>query len=85
MSLHAGKNRSVAAALRDSTAYVENPDKTNGGELVTAYECDPRTVDAEFALSKRQYETLTGRSQGKNDVIAYHLRQSFKPGLRTQI
>ena len=79
MSLHSGSGRSVAAALRDSTAYVENPEKTNDGELVTAYECDPRTVDTEFALSKRQYAELTGRSQGKNDVIAYHLRQSFKP------
>ena len=77
--LYTGKKRSVAAALRDSTAYVENPDKTADGELVTSYECDPRTVDTEFALSKRQYAALTGRNQGNNDIIAYHLRQSFKP------
>ena len=30
-------------------------------------------------LSKRQYELATGRRQ-KNDVIAYQIRQSFKPG-----
>jgi hypothetical protein len=30
-------------------------------------------------LSKRQYEK-TGRNQGRRDVIAYHIRQSFKPG-----
>lgn len=30
-------------------------------------------------LSKRQYEHSTGRHQ-KNDVIAYQIRQSFKPG-----
>ena len=30
-------------------------------------------------LSKRQYELSTGRRQ-KNDVIAYQIRQSFKPG-----
>ena len=30
-------------------------------------------------LSKRQYELVTGRRQ-KNDVIAYQIRQSFKPG-----
>ena len=30
-------------------------------------------------MSKRQYEQSTGRSQ-KNNVIAYQIRQSFKPG-----
>ena len=30
-------------------------------------------------MSKRQYEQFTGRSQ-KNNVIAYQIRQSFKPG-----
>lgn len=37
------------------------------------------TVDEEFMLSKRQYELVTGRRQ-KSDVIAYQIRQSFKPG-----
>ena len=44
------------------------------------YECDTRTADAEFLLSKRQYANLTGRNRGADDVIAYHLRQAFKPG-----
>ncbi|MDL2231986.1 relaxase/mobilization nuclease domain-containing protein [Ruminococcaceae bacterium OttesenSCG-928-L11] len=79
MPLHTGKGRSVAEALGRSTDYVENPDKTDGGEWVSAYECDPMTADAEFLYSKRQYAALTGRDQGGRDVIAYHLRQSFKP------
>ena len=33
----------------------------------------------EFLLTKRLYEQTTGRSQ-KSDVIAYQVRQSFKPG-----
>ena len=33
---------------------------------------------AEFALSKRQYALRTGRREP--GVIAYHIRQSFKPG-----
>jgi hypothetical protein len=78
--LHAGKGRSVAAALGRTTDYVKNSEKTQGGEFISAYECDPLTVDAEFMFSKRQYATLTGRDQGKNDVIGYHLRQAFKPG-----
>ena len=38
-----------------------------------------RTADEQFLLSKRQYEHMTGRRQ-KHDVIAYQIRQSFKPG-----
>jgi hypothetical protein len=59
---------------------VENPEKTNDGELVTTYACDARMADAEFLLSKRQYLSITGRDQGERDVIAYHTRQSFKRG-----
>ncbi len=41
--------------------------------------CDSRTADTEFLLSKRHYYDITGRKQD-NDVIAYQVRQSFKPG-----
>jgi len=77
--LHAGKGKTVAAAIGRTTDYVKNPDKTDGGEWVSAYECDPLTVDAEFLFSKRQYAMQTGRDNA-NDVIGYHLRQAFKPG-----
>lgn len=80
MPLHAGKERTVAEALGRTTDYVKNPEKTNGGELVSAYQCNPSIVDQEFLFSKRQYATITGRDQKEHDVIAYHLRQSFKPG-----
>ncbi|MDR2649522.1 MAG: relaxase/mobilization nuclease domain-containing protein [Clostridiales bacterium] len=62
------------------TDYIENGEKTNGGELVFSYECDPLTAPQEFLLAKREYAIKTGRDQGERDVIAYHLRQSFKPG-----
>lgn len=80
MPLHVGKGRTVAEALGRTTDYVKNPEKTNGGDLVTAYQCNPAIVDQEFLFSKRQYATTTGRDQKEHDVIAYHLRQSFKPG-----
>ncbi|RGY97064.1 relaxase/mobilization nuclease domain-containing protein [Clostridium sp. AM58-1XD] len=80
MPLHTGRGRSVAEALGRTTDYVENPDKTDGGEWITAYECDPAIADQEFLFSKRQYAALTGREKKDSDVIAYHLRQSFKPG-----
>jgi hypothetical protein len=80
IALHIGKGGSIASALGRSTDYVKNPDKTNEGEWVTTYECDPLTADAEFLFAKNQYAMITGRDQGKRDVLAYHLRQSFKPG-----
>jgi hypothetical protein len=80
MALHTGTGRSVAKALKDSIDYMENPLKTDNGEWISSYECDAKTADAEFLLSKQKYAALTGRDQGKRDVIAYHVRQSFKPG-----
>ena len=79
IALHKNKGKSVAACLKSRTDYAQNPDKTNKGELVSSYECSPLTADEEFMLSKRQYELATGRRQ-KSDVIAYQIRQSFKPG-----
>ena len=79
IALHKNKGKTIAACLKSRTDYVQNPDKTEQGELVSSYECSPLTVDAEFMLSKRQYELVTGRRQ-KNDVIAYQIRHSFRPG-----
>ena len=79
IALHKNKGKSVAACLKSRTDYAQNPDKTEQGQLVSSYKCSPLTVDEEFMLSKRQYELITGRRQ-KNDVIAYQIRQSFKPG-----
>lgn len=67
-------------AIADIIDYVENPQKTDYGKYIYGYECDTRTADSEFLLSKRQYANLTGRLCGADDVIAYHLRQAFRPG-----
>ena len=80
MPLHVGKGRTVTEALGRTTGYVKNPEKTDGGGLVSAYQCNPAIVDQEFLFSKRQYTAMTGRNQKEHDVIAYHLRQSFRPG-----
>ena len=80
MPLHVGKGRDISTAIADIIDYVENPQKTDFGKFIYGYECDTRVADAEFLLSKRQYFNQTGRSQGADDVIAYHLRQAFKPG-----
>lgn len=79
ISMHQNKGKSIANCLADRTDYAKNPDKTNEGEYISSYECDPKTIQGEFLLSKRQYSNITGRQQN-NDVIAYQIRQSFKPG-----
>ena len=76
--IRGSKGQSVIRSLTERTDYVKNPEKTENGSLVYAYGCTPQVVAAEFALSKRQYALRTGRKAP--GVIAYHIRQSFKPG-----
>ena len=78
--LHVRKDRTILQSIIGRTGYAMDHEKTEGGELVVGYACDPRTVDEEFLLAKRKYEYITGRNQGNRDVILYHIRQSFKPG-----
>ena len=77
--LHINKGKTIAQCLADRTDYTQNAEKTNNGEFISSYECDPKTADEEFLLSKRQYQHKTGRDH-RNNVIAYQIRQSFKPG-----
>ena len=77
--LHVNKGKTVARCLADRVDYSQNPEKTEDGKYVSSYGCNPETVDEEFLLSKRQYVQITGR-ESKKDVIAYQIRQSFKPG-----
>ena len=76
--MHTQKNCSIRKCLKDRTDYAKNDEKTNQGEFVSSYECDPKTVDKEFELSKSQYDLFS--SSRKGDIIAYQIRQSFKPG-----
>jgi len=80
MTIKAGRGRNIAKVLKDTIDYMENPLKTDYGEWISSYECDVMTADAEFMLSKQRYSALTGREQERGGVIAYHIRQSFKPG-----
>ena len=77
--LHVNKGKTVARCLADRVDYSQNPEKTEDGKYVSSYGCNPETADEEFLLSKRQYVQITGR-ESKKDVIAYQIRQSFKPG-----
>ena len=81
ISHHISKGETIAQSLKDRLDYGKDPDKTQGGELISAYECDHMTADAEFLLAKVKYKTATGREQRREaDVLCYQIRQSFKPG-----
>ena len=73
--------KSIRQYLADRIDYGKNPEKTDGGRLVSTYQCSPETAAEEFAITKRLYANLTGRSQPKErDVLSYFLLQSFRPG-----
>ena len=75
------KGETIAQSLKERFDYGQNPDKTEGGELISSYGCDHMTADAEFLLSKAKYKATTGREQRWDaDVLCYQIRQSFKPG-----
>ena len=79
IALHINKGRTLAQCLEDRIGYSMNIEKTDKGRLINSFACDPLTCCEEFMLSKRQYYHFTGRMY-KNEVIAYQIRQSFKPG-----
>ena len=81
---HASEGRSIAAVLKDRLDYDKNPEKTDGGLLVTGYQCSPDTAWQEFTVSKQIYAATTGRKPAPNqDVISYLIIQSFEPGTIT--
>ncbi len=77
--MHHTKGKSILRCLGERIEYSKNKEKTAQEEYITAYECDAKTAAAEFTLAKREYGILSGREQ-KNNIIAYQVRQSFKPG-----
>lgn len=79
IALHVNKGKSAAASIRDRLDYTLNPEKTQEGEFVSAYECDPYLAWREFSLAREMYLQQNARVF-ERDVIGYQIRQSFKPG-----
>lgn len=79
IAMHIGKGKKASQSFTDRIDYALNPAKTEKGEFVSAYQCDPKTAANEFSLMRSTYLRLTGRYRD-GEVIAYQLRQSFKPG-----
>ena len=51
---HAGEGETIAEAIRDCLDYGKDPEKTESGKYISAYECDPATVADEFLFGKGQ-------------------------------
>ena len=77
--MHQNKGKTILKCLAERTDYAMNSEKTANGELISSFECAPKTAASEFAFSKRIYFQKTGR-ESEHDIIAYQFRQSFKPG-----
>ena len=77
--LHVNKGKTIAKCLKARVEYAENGNKTEEGLYVTSYMCNSEIADKEFLESKSEYLRITGRKP-KGDIIAYQIRQSFKPG-----
>ena len=54
--LRVGGKRSLAAALKKTVEYVKNPEKTDGGQLVTGYRRNPELAAAEFKMDYELYQ-----------------------------
>ena len=77
--LHHVKSKSIGECLDRSINYVKDSRKTEDEKYVSTYGCDPNSVTEQFLLSRKIYEDNV-RKPHKNDVIAYQIRQAFKPG-----
>ena len=80
MPVHAIKELGTAQTIKSVMDYVKNPKKTSDGLSITAFECDVDIAAEDFMLARDEYIFRTGRGQGENEILAYHVRQAFKPG-----
>ena len=81
ISMHTGKGKTPAVSLTERIDYILNPAKTDGGKWVSSYQCAPATAAAEMLLARQIYRNNGVRQPGRDkEVLAYHIRQAFKPG-----
>lgn len=79
MALHIVRDRTLAESLKERMDYTEDELKTEQKRYISTYGCDIETADEEFLLFHREYHANV-RDIRKKEIIAYQIRQSFKPG-----
>ena len=79
--MHASTKHPPPQTIHDRIAYAVNPAKTDHGQWIMAYGCDPATAAAEMLLTKREYELQNGPERAKpSNILLYQIRQAFAPG-----
>ena len=63
--------KSIRQYLADRIEYGKNPDKTDGGRLVSTYQCSPETAAEDFAISGICWKSSAKNRDGR-------LRQSIR-------
>ena len=66
------KIKPIRVTLNYAIDYIINPEKTDGGKLISSFGCSPKTADLEMAITADK-----GSKNGNR--IAYHMIQSFSP------
>ena len=56
IALHVNKGKTAAASIRDRLDYALNSEKTQKGEFISAYECDPYLAWREFSLAREMLQ-----------------------------
>ncbi|SCX88371.1 Relaxase/Mobilisation nuclease domain-containing protein [Butyrivibrio hungatei] len=79
LALHQIRGRTIAESLKERMDYTENDLKTEEKKYISTYGCDIETADEEFLLSQSLYHNGV-RDVRRKEIIAYQIRQSFKPG-----
>ncbi|WP_314208232.1 relaxase/mobilization nuclease domain-containing protein [Vagococcus salmoninarum] len=71
----------VSNGQQQAIDYITNELKTNEGELVSGYNCDPSFSVAEFAMTQELARCVKGNYSkvGGADIKAHHVIQSFSP------
>ena len=73
------KIHAIKVRLGDAINYIENPDKTDGQELISGYNTAPQTAVLDFSITAAMARKARNTSAKKQGNLAYHLIQSFSP------
>ncbi len=79
IAMHKNSGKSIGQCLKARTDYARDKDKTDDERYVSEYACNAEIVDKEFAADRATYFNNGGKEY-KGEIIAYQIRQSFKPG-----